>query len=187
MDADLEALRVAVAAQHDRLEAWLSALEGCLAEADVPSDVESDPRFDAAVDDLAEADVQRQLLALEVLGLDLGADDEEDDGPGDGATEEQLPSDVFAVNLVVAVPEHADPARLDDVLDVLDTAADAVIGQLEAAGFLVPELGLSRGLDDGPDDEALDDALDEAIARQLAAQLDAPSDAASPEDEDGPR
>jgi hypothetical protein len=167
VNPDLEALRVAVDTQHRRLDAWLAVLEGCLSEADLPGDVETDPRFDAAVDDLAEADVQRQLLALEVLGVDVADELADDTDPAP-----TLAADMFGVDLVVGVAEDTDPARLDDVLDVLDAATDDLIEQLESAGFVVAEVSLSRGAEDdeldstgeGPEDQ-LDALIDQALSR----------------------
>jgi hypothetical protein len=70
---------------------------------------------------------------------------EYDGDPADGRAADDVLADDFYVHLVVGVPEDATEPLLDDVVEIVDEAAQLVVQRLFDAGYTVPEWGVGRG------------------------------------------
>jgi hypothetical protein len=125
---------------QQRLSAWRDAVLGLVSEYDGdPADgrAAQDPRLEAAEDAFSEAKWDFHSAAMRALGLEIPDDD--------GAEDETVLADDFYVHLVVGVPEDATEPLLDDVVEIVDNAAQLVVQRLFGAGYAVPEWGVSRG------------------------------------------
>jgi hypothetical protein len=134
----IDDLRAAVAELHRRVDAWHTAVEGVVAEADVESDALADPRLEDAQDRFYEALAGFEEASLPVLGLE----------PAEMAAaepQESAVADEFFLHFVVALPDGQPPQRFDEALQIVDQCGFHVLEKLEEAGFHVPQFGSSRG------------------------------------------
>ncbi|HEX6578901.1 MAG TPA: hypothetical protein VF082_11080 [Jiangellaceae bacterium] len=125
---------------QQRLSAWRDVVLGLVTEYDGdPADgrAAQDPRLEAAEDAFSEAEWDFRYAAMRALGLEIPDDD--------GAEDETVLADDFYVHLVVGVPEDGTGPLLDDVVELVDEAAQPVVERLFEAGYIVPEWGVGRG------------------------------------------
>lgn len=144
-------LAASLADLHARLDTWASVVVGVAEESSSPTSALADPRLESAADAFDEALSRYHLAMSTALGLEVEPDEEPDD---DGSAAD-LVADDFFVHLVIGVPDGTPERRLDAALDVVDEAASSLVDRIQAAGFAVPEWGVSRGEPD------LDDLGDE--------------------------
>jgi hypothetical protein len=128
----------AVADVHHRLDAWASVVVGVASEAASPTSALADPRLESAADAFDDALAQFHVAMGQVLGLEPDADDEE-------VPAMDLLADDFFVHLVIGVPEGTSERKLDAAIDLVDEVAGTLVARVEAAGYAVPEWGVSRG------------------------------------------
>ena len=136
-------LRAAVAALHQRVDAWAEAVEGSAAEAPETGDALADPRLEDAQNRFYDALSAFEEASLPVLGLEL--EEPEDEAQPD----EPLLADDFFLHFVVTISEGESADRFNDALRVIDECGFQVLEKLEEAGFHVPEFGTSYGASRG--------------------------------------
>ena len=146
-------LAAAVADVHARLDDWASVVVGVTEESSTPTSALADPRLESAADAFDAALARYHEAMASALGLEPDAEDEDEAAEDTGL---DLVADDFFVHLVIGVPDGTSERRLDAALDVVDEAATSLVDRVQAAGFTVPEWGVSRGepdLDDLEEDE----------------------------------
>ena len=157
-DAARDALTTAVMALHAAVDGWAAAV---MAAADAhpgsPDDAVEEPALGAAEDAWDDALDAFHDAAADVLGVH---DDEDDDEVLDDLLTAGDPAEAVGVQLYATVVGAGD----GDPLLLVDGAGEKVVEALEAAGYEVPEWGVSivpvqdlsaQGTDDdGADDES---------------------------------
>jgi hypothetical protein len=126
---------------HRRLDAWASVVVGVAAEAASPTSALADPRLESAAEAFDDALSRFHGAMGRTLGLEPDSD---------SSDEEEMPSsdllaDDFFVHLVIGVPEGSPERKLDAAIDLVDEVAGTLVARVEAAGYAVPEWGVSRG------------------------------------------
>jgi hypothetical protein len=143
-------LSSALAELHRRLDAWASVVVGVASEAASPTSALADPRLESAAEAFDDALSRFHGAMGHVLGLEPDESDEEELPSSD------MLADDFFVHLVIGVPEGSPERKLDAAIDLVDEVAGTLVARVEAAGYAVPEWGVSRGepdLDGFADDE----------------------------------
>ena len=151
LPADLAATLADV---HARLDAWASVVVGVSQESATPSSALADPRLEAAAEAFDDALSRYHVAMGRALGL------EEDASAGSAGADDGLPdllADDFFVHLVIGVPEGTPERKLDGAIDLVDEMSGSLVARVEAAGFVVPEWGVSRGEPDVEDYEDEDE------------------------------
>ncbi len=150
--------RAAIAAVHQRLDAWAAVVEGLALEADSTEDALADPRLEAAESGFEDALGDFHSAAGVMLGLPplTRLEDDTAEEPDDEGI--VVDGDDFFLHFVVGVPPGASAESLDRALDVVDDAGFDVLRRLEEAGFVVPSFGASRSVPPQPDDDDEEDA-----------------------------
>ena len=142
-------LKAAVAALHERVDAWAAAVRAVGPDAVDPLE---DPRLEAAEEEFEHAVAAFQRAALTAMRVDVPDDDEDDD----------LEVEELALHLLVGLPESAPEPALDP-RQIVHAAGERLVAQLTTAGYVVPawQVGCDRELLLDDEDDDLDDEDDE--------------------------